>query len=69
MENPRTVTRKDFEKYNEVMRSGEYQMLFEEGRIATGLTEDQYLAIRCHYRELAETYAQHPNTDILLNHL
>ena len=69
MANQRVITRKDFEAYEKVRKSMKYDMLLSEARIATGLSEDHYLAIRIHYRQLADDYKNNTNKDILLNHL
>lgn len=69
MQNDRIITRENFLKYEEVRKSGKYDMLMNEGRIATGLTEDQYIAIRTHYRQLADTLKENPSQIVLLNHV
>lgn len=69
MQNDRIITREDFLKYEEVRKSGKYDMLMNEGLIATGLTEDQYIAIRTHYRQLADTLKENPSRIVLLNHV
>ena len=61
-----TITRDDFLKYEETLRGGKYKMLYEEGRNATGLTEDKYVAIRTHYREFLKTTKEEPGKEILL---
>lgn len=69
MQNDRIITRENFLKYEEVRKSGKYDMLMNEGLIATGLTEDQYIAIRTHYRQLADTLKKNPSQIVLLNHV
>ena len=69
MDNSRVITKEDFLKYEEVRKSGKYDMLLSPGRIATGLSEDKYIAIRTHYRQLADAIKQDFNKGILLNHL
>lgn len=67
MSNDRVITREDFLKYEEVRKSKKYDMLLSPAREATGLTEDQYIAIRTHYAQIAETYKKDPYKRILLN--
>ena len=69
MANRNCITKKDFLKYEEVRKSKKYNMLFEEGLLATGLEPDVYIAIRTHYRELSQVANEQPNKEILLNHL
>lgn len=69
MANKNCVKRKDFLKYEQVLKSNKYNMLFEEGRLATGLEFDVYIAIRVHYREIAQIAKEQPSKEILLNHL
>lgn len=66
MANNRIITRQDFLNYEKVRKSGKYDMLFSDAREATGLTEDQYYAIRTHYTQLAEMVKKE-NKDILLS--
>ena len=66
MANNRIITRQDFLNYEKVRKSGKYDMLFSAAREATGLTEDQYYAIRTHYTQLAEMVKKE-NKDILLS--
>ena len=63
------ITREDFLKYEEVRKSGKYDMLFDAARIATGLSEDQYIAIRTHYKQLANMVEEEPSKKVLLNHV
>lgn len=67
MSNNRIITRKDFLNYEKVRKSGKYDMLFSAAREATGLTEDQYYAIRTHYKQLAEMVKNDKSKDILLS--
>lgn len=67
MPNDRIITREDFLKYEKVRKSGKYDMLFSAAREATGLTEEQYYAIRTHYTQLAEMVKNDKNKDILLS--
>lgn len=67
MSNNRIITREDFLNYEKVRKSGKYDMLFSAAREATGLTEDQYYAIRAHYTQLAEMVKNDKNKDILLS--
>lgn len=67
MPNDRVITRENFLKYEEVRKSGKYDMLMHEAQRATGLTEDQYIALRTHYARIAETYRKNPDKEILLN--
>lgn len=67
MPNDRIITREDFLRYEEVRKSGKYDMLMHEAQKATGLTEDQYIALRIHYAEIAEAYRKYPDKKILLN--
>lgn len=67
MPNDRVITRENFLKYEEVRKSGKYDMLMHEAQRATGLTEDQYIALRIHYARIAETYKKDPDKKILLN--
>lgn len=69
MANNRIITRQDFLNYEKVRKSGKYDMLFSAAREATGLTEDQYYAIRTHYTQLAEMVKNDKNKNILLPHV
>lgn len=67
MPNDRVITRENFLNYEKVRKSGKYDMLFSAAREATGLTEDQYYAIRTHYKQLAKMVKNDKSKDILLS--
>lgn len=67
MPNDRVITRENFFNYEKVRKSGKYDMLFSAAREATGLTEDQYYAIRTHYKQLAKMVKYDKSKDILLS--
>ena len=69
MNSSNCITKEDFLKYEEVRKSGKYDMLFNAARIATGLSEDQYIAIRTHYKQLASMVEKEPSKKVLLNHV
>ena len=63
------ITREDFLKYEEVRKSGKYDMLFDAARISTGLSEEKYITIRTHYRQLAKIIKEEPVKKTLLNRI
>lgn len=60
------VTSKDFNKYEEVRKSGRFNMLSEEAREATGLSKRKYSAIIRQYTYCLKRLEKYPDTHILL---
>ena len=62
-----TKTMYDFEKYLELQKSGELNMVSPEVRERLGLTKDEHHYILMHYGELLEEYEEFKKVDELID--
>ncbi len=58
---------KAFRFYEQVRKSGDYNMFDSRARLATGLTKDEYIFVMENYSELKEASESAAATEMLLN--